>query len=106
VRAKALQNSRMQFLVNQRRPTSDEYENVVGTAAAPWCGRGAMICKAISDNIRSQCLAFTAKRKCVLDKLTTSNEIRVVGEGHVTFRARGRAHGWVRTSGIKNCETV
>jgi hypothetical protein len=50
-----------------------EFDLFVGTAATTWCGRGAMPCKAMADNIRSQSLAFTAKRKNVLDELTTCN---------------------------------
>jgi hypothetical protein len=54
-------------------PQKSKFENVVGIASTTWYDRGTMAYKAMADNIRSQCLAFTAKRKCVLDKLTTGN---------------------------------
>jgi hypothetical protein len=59
------------FLTNRRCPKKVEFEVFVGAEATTRYGRGAMACKAMAENIRSQYLAFTSKRNCVLEGLTT-----------------------------------
>jgi hypothetical protein len=87
------------FLANRRCPKKDCFEKLVGTAATTWYGRGAMACKSMADNIRSQCVAFTAKRKCVLDKLTTGNlAMTVFSTEQYTYGMEGFWTGISRTA--------